>query len=62
MGLARLTAYAAGFVAEIPFLVTIRRQLLLHRAVPGHLTNRVDYAWLVSLIAPGWSTCCCAGR
>jgi nucleobase:cation symporter-1, NCS1 family len=49
-----LTAYAAGFIAEIPFMVLPPIAGLHYTGYfPGHLTDGVDYAWLVGLVVSG---------
>jgi NCS1 family nucleobase:cation symporter-1 len=49
-----LTAYFAGFVAEIPFMVLPSIGGFTYTGyVPGHLTNGVDYSWLVGLAVSG---------
>jgi purine-cytosine permease-like protein len=49
-----LTAYAAGFVAEIPFMVLPPiAGFSFTGYFPGHLTNGVDYSWLVGLAVSG---------
>jgi purine-cytosine permease-like protein len=55
-----LTAYFAGFAAEIPFMVLPPIAGLSYTGYfPSHLTNGVDYAWLVGLAVSGSCTCCC---
>ena len=49
-----LTAYFAGFAAEIPFMVLFPIAGFSYTGyVPGHLTDGVDYAWLVGLVVAG---------
>jgi NCS1 family nucleobase:cation symporter-1 len=49
-----LTAYFAGFVAEIPFMVLPPIAGLSYTGYfPSHLTNGVDYSWLVGLAVSG---------
>src|SRR5215813_3991986 len=49
-----LTAYAAGFVAEIPFMVIYPIGSFHYTGVvPGHVTDGVDYAWAVGLFVSG---------
>jgi nucleobase:cation symporter-1, NCS1 family len=49
-----LTAYAVGFAAEIPFMVLPPIGSLHYTGYfPSHLTNGVDYAWLVGLVVAG---------
>jgi purine-cytosine permease-like protein len=49
-----LAAYAAGFAAEIPFMVLPPIAGLSYTGyVPAHLTNGVDYSWLVGLVVSG---------
>jgi nucleobase:cation symporter-1, NCS1 family len=49
-----LTAYFAGFVAEIPFMVLPPIAGLSYTGwIPNHVTNNVDYSWLVGLIVSG---------
>src|SRR6266851_5112118 len=49
-----LTAYAAGFLAEIPFMVIYPIGSFSYTGpVPAHLTNMVDYSWAVGLIVSG---------
>lgn len=49
-----LAAYCAGFAAEIPFMVLPPIAGLSYTGYfPGHLTNGVDYAWLVGLAVCG---------
>jgi nucleobase:cation symporter-1, NCS1 family len=49
-----LTAYFAGFVAEIPFMNLPPIAGLSYKGYfPSHLTNGVDYAWLVGLVVSG---------
>jgi nucleobase:cation symporter-1, NCS1 family len=46
-----LTAYAAGFIAEIPFMVLPSIAGFTYTGwIPEHLTNDVDYSWIVGLI------------
>ena len=56
-----LTAYAVGFVCEIPFMVILPiGGFSFTGPVPGHLTNGVDYSWAVGLIVSGllyWILC-----
>src|SRR5579859_3186768 len=49
-----LTAYAAGFVAEIPFMVLPPVAGFSYTGYfPAHLTSGVDYSWLVGLAVSG---------
>jgi NCS1 family nucleobase:cation symporter-1 len=49
-----LTAYGVGFAAMIPFMVLPPLFGLSYEGVvPGHLTNGVDYSWLVGLVVSG---------
>jgi nucleobase:cation symporter-1, NCS1 family len=49
-----LTAYFAGFVAEIPFMVLPPIAGLSYTGwIPNHVTNGVDYSWLVGLLVSG---------
>jgi purine-cytosine permease-like protein len=49
-----LTAYFAGFVAEIPFMVLPPIAGLSYTGwIPNHVTNGVDYSWLVGLVVSG---------
>ena len=49
-----LTAYFAGFAAEIPFMVLPPIAGFSYTGYfPGHLTNGVDYSWLVGLAVSG---------
>jgi len=49
-----LTAYFAGFVAEIPFMVLPQVGSFAYTGYfPGHLLNGVDYSWVVGLIVSG---------
>jgi NCS1 family nucleobase:cation symporter-1 len=49
-----LTAYAAGFLAEIPFMVIYPIGSFHYTGpVPTHLTSGVDYAWAVGLVVSG---------
>jgi purine-cytosine permease-like protein len=49
-----LTAYAVGFAAEIPFMVLPPIGGLHYTGYfPAHVTDGVDYAWLVGLIVSG---------
>ena len=49
-----LTAYFAGFVAEIPFMVLPKVGNFEYTGYfPGHLLNDVDYSWVVGLIVSG---------
>src|SRR5580693_5876738 len=49
-----LTAYAVGFAAEIPFMVLPPIAGFSYTGYfPRHLTNGVDYAWLVGLVVSG---------
>jgi len=56
-----LTAYFAGFVAEIPFMVLPKVGNFAYTGYfPGHLLNGVDYSWVVGLIVSGllyWILC-----
>jgi NCS1 family nucleobase:cation symporter-1 len=49
-----LTAYFVGFAAEIPFMVLPPIAGLSYTGYfPAHLTNGVDYSWLVGLAVSG---------
>src|SRR3984957_13506872 len=49
-----LTAYGVGFAAMIPFMVLPPLFGLAYTGyVPAHLTNGVDYSWLVGLVVSG---------
>ncbi len=49
-----LIAYAAGFAAEIPFMVLPPIAGFSYTGYfPSHLTNGVDYSWLVGLAVSG---------
>src|ERR1700730_10012383 len=49
-----LTAYLAGFAAEIPFMVLPPIAGLSYTGYfPSHVTNGVDYSWLVGLVVSG---------
>ncbi len=49
-----LTAYAAGFLAEIPFMVLPPIAGFSYTGYfPNHVTNGVDYSWIVGLIVSG---------
>src|SRR6516165_624176 len=49
-----LTAYFAGFVAEIPFMVLPPIFGLSYTGpIPNHVTNGVDYSWVVGLLVSG---------
>jgi NCS1 family nucleobase:cation symporter-1 len=49
-----LTAYAVGFAAEIPFMVLPPIGSIHYTGYfPSHVTNGVDYSWLVGLIIAG---------
>ena len=49
-----LTAYFIGFACEIPFMVLPPIAGLSYTGYfPNHLTNGVDYAWLVGLVVSG---------
>src|SRR5271169_4233123 len=49
-----LTAYFVGFAAEIPFMVLPPIAGLSYTGwIPGHVTNGVDYSWLVGLLVSG---------
>ena len=49
-----LTAYLAGFAAEIPFMVLPPIAGLSYTGYfPSHVTNGVDYSWLVGLAVSG---------
>ena len=49
-----LTAYFVGFAAEIPFMVLPPIAGLSYTGYfPAHLTNGVDYSWLVGLLVSG---------
>jgi nucleobase:cation symporter-1, NCS1 family len=56
-----LTAYAVGFLAEIPFMVLPPIAGFSYTGwFPAHLTNGVDYSWLVGLIVSGVVYLLCA--
>jgi NCS1 family nucleobase:cation symporter-1 len=49
-----LTAYFAGFACEIPFMVLPSiGGFSFTGPVPAHLTNGVDYSWVVGLLVSG---------
>jgi purine-cytosine permease-like protein len=49
-----LTAYAAGFAAEIPFMVLPPIAGLSYTGYfPAHVTSGVDYSWLAGLVVSG---------
>jgi nucleobase:cation symporter-1, NCS1 family len=49
-----LTAYFAGFVAEIPFMMLPKVGNFEYTGYfPGHLFNGVDYSWVAGLIISG---------
>jgi len=49
-----LTAYFAGFAAEIPFMVLPPIAGLSYTGpVPAHLTHGVDYSWVAGLVVSG---------
>jgi NCS1 family nucleobase:cation symporter-1 len=49
-----LTAYFVGFAAEIPFMVLPPIAGLSYTGwIPNHVTNGVDYSWLVGLLIAG---------
>src|SRR6516164_312690 len=49
-----LTAYFIGFAAEIPFMVLPPIAGLSYTGwIPNHVTNGVDYSWLVGLVVSG---------
>jgi purine-cytosine permease-like protein len=49
-----LTAYAAGFAAEIPFMVLPPLGGWSYTGwIPAHLTSGVDYSWIVGLLVSG---------
>jgi nucleobase:cation symporter-1, NCS1 family len=49
-----LTAYFVGFVAEIPFMVLPPIAGFSYTGYfPNHVTNGVDYSWLVGLVVSG---------
>jgi len=49
-----LTAYAVGFAAEIPFMVLPPIAGFSYTGwFPNHVTNGVDYSWLVGLVVSG---------
>jgi nucleobase:cation symporter-1, NCS1 family len=49
-----LTAYFVGFLAEIPFMVLPPIAGLSYTGYfPSHVTNGVDYSWLVGLVISG---------
>jgi hypothetical protein len=58
-----LTAYFAGFLAEIPFMVLPPIAGLSYTGYfPGHLTGGADYSWRWAWSSPAWCTCCCRAR
>jgi purine-cytosine permease-like protein len=49
-----LTAYVVGFIAEIPFMVLPPIAGLHYTGYfPSHVTDGVDYSWLVGLVVSG---------
>ena len=49
-----LTAYFAGFAAEIPFMVLPPIAGFSYTGFfPNHVTNGVDYSWVVGLLVSG---------
>ena len=49
-----LTAYFVGFAAEIPFMVLPPIYGLSYTGwIPNHVTNGVDYSWVVGLLVSG---------
>jgi purine-cytosine permease-like protein len=49
-----LTAYLVGFAAEIPFMVLPPIAGLSYKGYfPSHVTNGVDYSWLIGLAVSG---------
>ncbi len=53
-GLVAYFAYFAGFAAEIPFMVLPPIAGFSYTGYfPAHLTNGVDYSWLVGLVVSG---------
>ena len=49
-----LTAYFAGFAAEIPFMVLPPIAGLSYTGwIPNHVTNGVDYSWVIGLLVSG---------
>jgi purine-cytosine permease-like protein len=49
-----LTAYFVGFAAEIPFMVLPPIAGLSYTGwIPNHVTNGVDYSWVVGLLVAG---------
>ena len=49
-----LTAYFVGFAAEMPFMVLPPIAGLSYTGwIPNHVTNGVDYSWLVGLLVSG---------
>jgi nucleobase:cation symporter-1, NCS1 family len=49
-----LTAYTVGFLAEIPFMVLPPIAGFSYTGYfPNHITNGVDYSWLVGLVVSG---------
>src|SRR5215469_8424515 len=49
-----LTAYFIGFAAEIPFMVLPPIAGLSYTGwIPNHVTNGVDYSWVVGLLVSG---------
>ena len=49
-----LTAYFVGFAAEIPFMVLPPIFGLSYTGwIPNHVTNGVDYSWVVGLLVSG---------
>jgi purine-cytosine permease-like protein len=56
-----LTAYVAGFIAEIPFMVLPPIAGFSYNGwFPNHITNGVDYSWLVGLVVSGAVYLLCA--
>ena len=49
-----LTAYFVGFAAEIPFMVLPPIFGLSYTGwIPNHVTNGVDYSWVIGLLVSG---------
>ena len=49
-----LIAYAAGFAAEIPFMVLPSIAGFSYTGpIPAHLTGGVDYSWVIGLLVSG---------
>jgi purine-cytosine permease-like protein len=56
-----LTAYAVGFAAEIPFMVLPPIAGFSYTGYfPSHVTNGVDYSWVVGLIVSALVYLLCA--